>query len=56
MTAARYRALMGNQLPLPDLTPEELALGWHWCAEWDGLLVGPSMRETEACSCFGVPS
>lgn len=31
------------------LTDEETAEGWHFCPEWDGLLIGPGMEET--CSC-----
>lgn len=28
-----------------ELTEEELEAGYHWCMEWDGLLVGPDMPE-----------
>jgi hypothetical protein len=34
------------------LTPEEIAEGWHFCLEWDGLLVGPGMDELKYCNCF----
>ena len=34
------------------LTQEEIAEGWHWCYEFDGLLVGPGMREMESCTCL----
>ena len=30
-----------------DDTPQEVAEGWHFCPEWDGLLVGPGMIEDE---------
>lgn len=33
------------------LTESELAIGWHWCDEWDGLLVGPNMDELRCCKC-----
>ena len=33
------------------LTVEEALDGWHFCWEWDGLLVGPGMDEMEACIC-----
>lgn len=33
------------------LTPEEIAQGWHYCWDWDGLLVGPDMKEMECCTC-----
>ena len=34
-----------------ELTKEELQEGWHWCPEWDFLLVGPDMKEWEVCLC-----
>lgn len=38
-------------LTLP-LTQKELEKGWHWCYDWDGLLVGPPMKgEWNACTC-----
>lgn len=50
MTDQRWTTLMRDD----DLalTPEEIAEGWHFCWEWDGLLVGPGMKELEACTCF----
>ena len=33
------------------LTEEEIEAGWHFCPEWDGLLIGPGMVELEACLC-----
>jgi hypothetical protein len=37
------------------LTPEEIALGWHFCRDWDGLLVGPGTPELDSCHC-GLPT
>jgi len=34
-----------------QLTGKEIDEGWHWCCEWDGLLVGPGMEELEVCRC-----
>lgn len=34
------------------LTKEEVAEGWHWCDDWDGLLIHPTMKEADACLCF----
>lgn len=34
------------------LTKEESEAGWHWCPDWDGLIVGPSTPEAECCTCF----
>ena len=38
------------------LTPEERAEGWHFCHDWDGMLVGPGMPEMECCTCAPSPS
>ncbi len=53
MTTDRWTEL--NRMDEPDLSPEEYALGWHWCDSWDGLLVGPEMMEAEACECEHEP-
>lgn len=50
MTRERYNTLMGNDdLPLTD---EEIKEGWHFCYEWDGLLIGPGFGELEPCHCL----
>ena len=36
------------------LTTEEIKQGWHFCHDWDGLLIGPGMAEQEACLCRKV--
>ena len=33
------------------LTGEETAQGWHWCDNWDGLLIHVDDREFEHCHC-----
>ncbi len=33
------------------LTPQEIAAGWHYCHDWDGLLIHPGDPEAECCSC-----
>lgn len=33
------------------LTEEEIEAGWHFCLDWDGMLVGPGMPEVEGCIC-----
>lgn len=50
MTEERWIELNENQSS--QLTEEEIAEGWHFCLEWDGLLVGPGMQEMECCNCF----
>jgi hypothetical protein len=53
MTQERWNELMkpfeGNEDMM--LTAEELADGWHWCEEWDGLLINIDDREFEHCKC-----
>ena len=34
-----------------ELTEEELEAGWHFCPDFDYLLVGPGMAALECCSC-----
>lgn len=54
MTPERYRAVMADYDA--QLTPDETAAGWHFCPEWDGLLIGPGMlHELESCVCAGSP-
>lgn len=49
MTNERYQQLMkDNSLPL---TEEEMSQGWHFCPEWDFLLINPEMGEFECCNC-----
>ena len=43
MTNARYDELMQDETA--HLTADELADDWHFCVEWGGLLVNPSMPE-----------
>jgi hypothetical protein len=50
MTWKRYQDLMDNDRL--DLTPDEIKIGWHFCPEWDSLLIGPGMPEMGACTCF----
>jgi hypothetical protein len=49
MTPERYTELTeSDTLPL---TEEEIAEGFHFCPDWDGLLVGPSSPEVDSCPC-----
>ena len=34
-----------------ELTQEELAQGWHFCPDWDGLLVKKGEPGGEPCGC-----
>lgn len=33
------------------LTKEELDEGWHFCLDWDGLLISPQEIKMGLCSC-----
>lgn len=48
MSKERWRSLVSSD---GNLTPEELKQGWHFCPEWDGLLIHPDMPESRACTC-----
>lgn len=49
MTKQRWLELM-NDLTL-GLTESEITQGWHFCLDWDGLLIGPGSRELDCCTC-----
>jgi len=48
MTPERYYQIEVQGAPLTD---EEKEAGWHFCDEWDFMLVGPGTPEQEACLC-----
>ena len=50
MTHERWKAISRDEGS--ELTKEEIAEGWHFCLEFDGLLVGPGMSELECCACW----
>lgn len=55
MTDERYKQLNDTNFVCggdAEITPEEFVLGWHWCYEFDGLLVGPACSELEFCHCL----
>ena len=53
MTQERWNYLMqpfdGDESVM--LTAQELDDGWHWCDEWDGLLIHADDREFDHCKC-----
>jgi len=52
MTDERYHQLMEGPDDEAVLTPEEMSQGWHWCPEFDFLLINPEMTmEWEICQC-----
>jgi hypothetical protein len=52
MTDERYRQLMADDMTSEDLLQSEIRQGWHYCCEFDGLLIGPGMDEMRHCHCF----
>lgn len=50
MNDQRWRDLMHNDKL--DLTDDEISAGWHFCLDWDGLLIGPGMEEMMCCTCL----
>jgi hypothetical protein len=52
MTRERWTYLQESRDPHVCISDEELAEGWHWCNEFDGLLVGPEMGELRFCKCL----
>lgn len=55
MTRERWVALdSGNNEDGPHLTKSEIAAGWHFCVDWDGLLTNmndDSDSDYEFCNC-----
>ncbi len=50
MNNERWKELSeSSTLPL---LPSEIELGWHWCHEFEGLLVGPGSHELHCCHCW----
>jgi len=37
------------------LTQNEIDAGWHFCLDYDGMLVGPGMQAQENCTCNHPP-
>lgn len=53
MTPERRQYLMRNTEA--DLTLAEIAEGYRFCCEWDGLLIHKSDLEAEFCTCLKEP-
>lgn len=49
MTDERFGQLLDDVTTV--FTPDEIAEGWHFCPDWDGLPVGPGSPEVEVCTC-----
>lgn len=52
MTNERWKKLMND--PFLFLTYEEKSNGYHFCPDWDWMLIGNGMEEKESCTCKGV--
>lgn len=51
MTYKRYKEL--NADFTLELTDEEVDNGWHFCYDWDGLLIHKDSPEATVCTCRG---
>ena len=54
MTQARWDLLMQHTYDKPTqekLTEAELTAGWHYCNDWDGLLINARDIEFDHCQC-----
>jgi len=49
MDDIRWQKLMDDDNA--QLTQNEIAEGWHFCSDFDGLLIGPGMGEMKFCHC-----
>lgn len=49
MTEKRYFELQDD--PEGLLTVEEVNAGWHFCPDWDFLLIHDTDPEAESCAC-----
>jgi hypothetical protein len=52
MSNDRYRQLIRN-VEL-ELTDEELAIGYHFCYDFERKLIGPGMEEMNFCFCKNI--
>lgn len=52
MSYERYVSLMWGTENI-ELTDAEIADGWHFCHDWDGLLIHPKHPEYNSCVCLG---
>lgn len=52
MTEERYSFPVSKDGQLVPLSKSEIEEGWHYCSEFDGLLVGPKMSELNCCRCL----
>jgi hypothetical protein len=51
MSLSRWRKLMNDDAKI--LTLEEKSKGWHFCNDWDGLLINAGdEKEGGCCYCF----
>lgn len=51
MSIERYKCLMEGTGPCIRLSEDEMKEGWHFCAEWDDLLIHADSDEFQFCKC-----
>lgn len=50
MSEERYKELMSSFDG--ELTDKEIDDGWHFCNDWDGLLIHTTHDEMQGCHCY----
>lgn len=50
MDRQRWREI---ELGQKNLTPEEIEEGWHFCPDWDEMLICKYQKKGEYCTCQG---
>jgi hypothetical protein len=48
VTDEEWRDYLSGEI---EMTKEMKDEGWHFCEEWDNLLIGPQMSKILHCSC-----
>lgn len=39
------------EVGLLHLNDNDISRGWHFCPDWDGMVIGPGMPEMDGCTC-----
>jgi hypothetical protein len=51
LIAIAHSRLSSLELGEGELTKEEIEDGWHFCCDWDGMLIHPELPEGDCCNC-----
>ena len=42
---------MEDKFDCDSLSPEEISVGWHYCRNWEWVLIGPGNLKMDSCNC-----